>query len=113
MGKSVEGKPYINRESKSLEITMFYTSVMMKMKLLEVLTSTYIYHGLSNRKTFWEEKFTGEEKFTLGNLSAVNMENCDCCNVRKHRDIKGCDKYVILKIFLKSDSMYKMIITYS
>ena len=47
---------------------------MMNMKLLEVVTPPYIYHGCSTRKTFWEEEFTGEEKFTLGEFSAMNMK---------------------------------------
>ena len=67
---------------------------MINMKLLAVVTSPSIYHGCSIRKTFWEEKFTGKEKL----LSAVNMKNCGHSNVRKHRDIKGSDKYVTLDI---------------
>ena len=47
---------------------------MMKMNLLEVVTPPSIYHGCSTRNTFWEENFTGEEKFTLGDFSAVNMK---------------------------------------
>ena len=35
---SVEGKPCINREIKSLELTFSYTCVMMNMKLLAVVT---------------------------------------------------------------------------
>ena len=64
----------------------------MTMKLLVVVISPYIYHGCSNGKTFWEEKLTGEGKFTLGEFTAVNMKNCGPCNVRKHREIKGSDK---------------------
>ena len=71
---------------------------MMNMKLLTVVTPPSIYHGCYTRKIFWEEKFTEEEKFTLGEFSAVNMKNCGCCNVRKHRDIKGSDNYVNLGI---------------
>ena len=82
---------------------------MMNMKLLAVVTPPSIYHGCSTRKTFWEEKFTGEEKL----FSDVNMENCGCRNVRKHRYIKGSDKYVILEISLKFDSLDNMIITSS
>ena len=67
---------------------------MMNMKLLAVVTSPTIYHGFSTWKTFWEEKFTCEEKFTLGEFTAVNMKHCGRCNVRKHREIKGSDKYV-------------------
>ena len=43
---------------------------MMNMKLLAVVTPSSMYHGCSTRKTFWEEKFTGEEKL----FSAVNMK---------------------------------------
>ena len=86
---------------------------MMNMKLLEVVTSPSIYHGCSTRKTFWEVKFTGEENFTLGEFSAVNMKNCGRCNVMKHRDIKCSDKYVTLYIPLKFGSLDKMIITSS
>ena len=80
----------------------------MNMKLLEVVTSLSIYYGCSTQKTFWEEKFTGEEKFTLGEFSAVNMKNCGCPNVRKHIDINVSDKYVTLDISLKFDSLDNM-----
>ena len=86
---------------------------MMNMNLLAVVTSLSIYHGCSTRKTLWEEKFTGEEKFTLGEFSAVNMNFFGSRNVRKHIDIKGCYKYVTLKISLKFDSLDKMRITSS
>ena len=82
---------------------------MMNMKLLSVVTPPYIYHVSSTQKTFWEETFTAEQ--TL--FSAVNMKNCGCRNVRKHRDIKGSDKYITLDISLKFDSMDKMKITSS
>ena len=45
---------------------------MMNMKLLAVVIPPSIYHSCSNWKTFWEEKFTGEEKL----FSAVDMKNC-------------------------------------
>ena len=67
---------------------------MIKMKLLEFVTPPSIYHGCSTRKTFWEEKLTGEEKL----FSAVNMKNCGRCNVRKHIEIKDSYKYVTLDI---------------
>ena len=70
----------------------------MSRKLLAFLTPTSIYHGCSIQKTFWEEKSTGEENFTLGEFSDVNMKNCGCKNVRKHREIKGSEKYVTLDI---------------
>ena len=47
---------------------------MMSMKVPAVVTSPYIYHGLFTWKKFWEEKFTGEEKFTFGEFSSVNMK---------------------------------------
>ena len=43
---------------------------MMNMNLLAVLAPPSIYHGCYTKKTFWEEKFTGEEKL----FSAVNMQ---------------------------------------
>ena len=51
----------------------------MNMNLLEFITPPSIYHGLSTYKTFWEEKFT------FGEFTPVNMKNCVCRNVRKHR----------------------------
>ena len=62
---------------------------------------------------FWEEKFTGEEKFTIGEFSALNMKNCGRHNIRKHTEIKGIDKYVTLYILLKFDSLDNMRITSS
>ena len=38
----------------------------------------------------------------------VNMENCGHCNVRKHKDIKGSDKYVTLYISLKCEILDNM-----
>ena len=46
-------------------------------------------------------------------FSAMNMKNCGCRNVRKHREIKGSDKYITLDISLKFDSLGKMKITSS
>ena len=63
------------------------------MKLLAVVTSPSIYHGCSTRKTFWGEKFTGKENL----FPAVDMKNVGRRNVRKHKEIKGGDKYVTLK----------------
>ena len=82
---------------------------MVNMKFLSVVTPLSIYHGCSTRKTFWEEKFTGEEKLFL----AVKMKICGRRNVRKHKEIKGSDKYVTLDISLKFDSPDKMKITSS
>ena len=80
---------------------------MMNMKLLVVVAPPSIYHGCSTWKTFWEEKFTGKENFTLGDFSDLKMKNCGRHNLRKYRDIKGSDKYVSLDVLLKYDSMYK------
>ena len=41
------------------------------------------------------------------------MKNSGCINIRKHREIKGSDKYVILEISLKFDSLDSMEITSS
>ena len=86
-----------------------YTDGMMNMKLLSVVTQPSIYHGCFTRKTFWEEKFTGDEKL----FSAVNMKNCGRRNVSKHREIRGSYRYVTLDISLKFDSLDKMKITSS
>ena len=82
---------------------------MMNMKLLEVVTPPSIYHGFSTRKTFCKEKFTGEEKL----FSAANMKKCGRQKFRKHREIRGSDKYVTLDISLKFDNPDKMKITSS
>ena len=80
---------------------------MTNMKLLAVVTPTSIYHGCSTKKTFWEENFT------LGDFTSVIMKNYGRHNARKHRYIKGSDKYVTLDIFLKFGSLEKMRITSS
>ena len=82
---------------------------MMNMKLLVIVTPPSIYRGFSTWKTFWEGKFTGNENL----FSAVNMKICGCLNVRKHKEIKGSDKYVTLDISLNFDNMEKMKITSS
>ena len=79
----------------------------MNMKLLAVVTQPSIYHGCFTRMTFCEEKFT------LGQFSAVDMKNCGRRNIRKHREIKGSDKYITLDILLKFGSLDKMRITSS
>ena len=82
---------------------------MTNMNLLAVVTTPPIYHGCSNWKTFWEEKFTGEEKL----FSAVIRKSFGCRNVSKYKEIKDNDKYVILYISLKFDIMDKMKVTSS
>ena len=59
------------------------------------------------------KKSTGEEKFTLGDFSAVNMNDCGRRSVRKHRDIKGSYKYITLEISLKFIILDNMRITSS
>ena len=66
------------------------------MKFLVVVTPPSIYHGCSTRKTLWEEKFTGEKQDLF---ESVNMKNCGQRNVRKHKEIKGSDKCVTLKMY--------------
>ena len=77
---------------------------MINMKFLALVTPPSIYHSCSTRKTFWEEKFKGEENL----ISAVNMKNFGRHNVRKHKGINGSDKYVTLDISLKYDSLDNM-----
>ena len=57
---------------------------MMNTKILVVVTPPSIDHGCS------------EENFTLGEFTAVNMKNCGCLNVSKHKEIKVSDKYITL-----------------
>ena len=82
---------------------------MINMKLLAVVTPLSIYHDFSTRKTLWEEKFTGKEKL----FSDMNMKNCGCRNVRKHKQINVSDKYVTLDIPLKFDKLDKIKVTSS
>ena len=74
------------------------------MKFLVVVTPPSIYHGCSTRKTFWEEKFTGKQDL----FQSVNMKNCGCRKVRKHKEIKDSDKIVNLNVSAKFDSLNKM-----
>ena len=55
----------------------------------------------------------GEENFTLGEFTALNMKNCGRRNVRKHIEIKDSGKYITLDISLKFGSLYDMRITSS
>ena len=89
---------------------MLYSCHDMNMKFRVVVTSPSIYHGCSTRKTFWEENFTGKQDL----FESVNMKNCGSRKVRKHKEIKGSDKYVTLNIYEilniseKFDSLNKM-----
>ena len=79
------------------------------MKFLVIVTPPSIYHGCYTRKTFWEVKFTGKKYL----FQSVNMKNCGCCEVRKHKYIKYSDKIVTLKTSSQFDSLNKMETTYS
>ena len=93
---NVERKPCINKESKSLELTIgSYSCHNINMKFLVVVTPPSIYHGCSTRKTFWEERFTGKQYL----FESVNMRLCGRRKVRKHIEIKGSDKCVTLNIY--------------
>ena len=81
------------------------------MKFLVVVAPPSIYRGCSNRKTFWEVKFTGKKQDLF---ESVNMRNCGQRNVRKHRDFKDSDERVtlnmneILKISEEFDNLDNM-----
>ena len=55
-----------------------------------------IYLGCSTWKAFLEDKFT-----------PVNMQSCGRSNIRKHRDIKNGEQYIVLEISSKIDCMDK------
>ena len=108
---SVEIKPCINKESKSLELTInLYSCHNININLLVVVTPPSIYHGWSTQKMFCEERCTGKQDF----FQSVNMKNCGRRKVRKHKEIKGSDKcvtlniYDILNISEKFDSLNEM-----
>ena len=95
----------------SLELKIkLYSCHGINLKFLVVVTPPSIYHGCSTRKTFWEKNFTGKQYL----FEYVNMKNCGCRKVRKHKDIKGSDKcvtlniYEILNISEKFDDLNKM-----
>ena len=67
------------------------------MKFLAVVTQKPdIYNGCSTRKTFLEEKFT-----------LVKMASCGRCNVKKHKEIRNRDQYIVLDISSNIDFMDK------
>ena len=102
---SVERKPCINRESKSLEITIqLYSFHDINMKFLVVVTPQSIYHGCSTQKTLWEEKFKGKKYL----FQSVNMENCGRRKFRKHKQNKDSDKIFTLNVSAKFDSLNNM-----
>ena len=81
---------------------------MMNTNLPEVTTPPYIYHCCFTGKTLWEEKFTVEENCTIGDITFMNMKICGRRNFRIHREIKVSEKYLILDILLKFDSLEKI-----
>ena len=74
------------------------------MKFLVVVTPLSIYHGCSNQKMFWEENFTGKQDL----FQFVNMKNCGCRKVQKHKKIRVSDKCVTLNISKKFDNLNNM-----
>ena len=74
------------------------------MKFLVVVTTPFIYHGCSTRKTFWEGNFTGKQDL----FQSVNMKNCGRRKVWKPKEIKGSDKIITLNVSAKFDSLNKM-----
>ena len=74
------------------------------MNFLVVVTPPSIFHGSSTQKTLWEEKFTGKQDL----FESVNMKNCGCRKVRKHKEIKGSDKIVTLNVSERFDSLNNM-----
>ena len=93
---------HINRKSKIRSSQFSYTSIMNDMKVLEVVTKPSIFHGCSTQKTFWGEK-----------LTSVNIEDCGCRNVRKHRDTKNGNQYIDLDISLNFGNLENIKITSS
>ena len=54
-------------------------------------------------------RHSGRESSQVRNIfQSVNMKNCGHRKVRKHKDIKGSDKIVILNISAKFDGLNKM-----
>ena len=88
---------YINIEIKIRISQFFNTDVMKYMKLLSVVTPSYISHVRSIWKKFWEENFTH-----------AKMENCGRWNVRNHRDIRNDEQYIALEIYLEFVNMDNM-----
>ena len=69
----------------------------MNMKFLAVVTPPpAIYHGFSTWMALWEDKFT-----------PVTMTSCGRKNVRKHRNIKNGEQYIILDIYSYIYCLYK------
>ena len=102
---SDELKQSINRESKSLQLTIqLYNCHDIIMKFVVVVAPPSIYHGCSTRKTFWEENFTGKQDL----FQSMNMKRFGCRTVSKHKEIKGSDKCVTLNNSEKFEILNKM-----
>ena len=82
---------------------------MKNINLLAVVTPQYIFIMVDPLRRRSGTKSSQARIF----FSDMNMKNCGHRNVRKHRDIKGSDKYVTLDISLKFDSLDKMKFTSS
>ena len=93
---------HINRESKIRSSQLSHTGVINYMKLQAVVTPLSIYHGCPTQKTFWDEIFT-----------QANMKNCGCHNVRKYRETKKSEQYIILEIYFNFLNLNNMKIKYS
>ena len=104
---SVEVKPCINRECSIPEIKIYFyrcydeheapSSCNTTVNLSWLLHSEYVLGGEFHRR---------------GKV-VLSMKVCGRRNIRKHREIRGSDKYFTLDILLKFDSLDKMKITSS
>ena len=72
------------------------------MKFPAAVTPPSTPNGCSTRKNFWEEKST-----------PVNMTSFGRQNVRKHKEIKNIEQFIVLRVSLNLDCMYTMEVTYS
>ena len=97
-------KPCINTESNTRISPFIYTVIVLTttMKFLSVITPPDIYHGSSTWKTLWEDK-----------LPPVKMTSYGRRNVRKHRETKKGEQYIVLEIYLKVDCLKNREFNYS
>ena len=51
--------------------------------------------------------------FLEENFTQVNMKNCGCRNVKKHREINNGKQYIVLDMYLKFGYLDKMEFTSS
>ena len=101
------GENRVSREIRSLELTIYLYRSYDKHEVPRICITTIYLLWLPHLEDVMREKFT------LGDLTAVNMNNCGCINVRKYREIKESDKYTTFDILLKFGSLDKMKITSS